>query len=125
MSAYTYGNPGLTKAYSAEAEVLPNKFVKFGTAEGTYVLAAAASDALIGVSAPDRTIAIGETGDVIHSGIAIVTAGGTITRGALVTSDAAGVAVASSSYGNRIGGVALTSAVDGDLFPVLLTHGLA
>jgi hypothetical protein len=60
------------------------------------------------------------------AGIAVVKAGGTIAKGALVTSDAAGKAVAAApgaGVNNRILGIAQESAVNGDLFSVLITLG--
>lgn len=123
MSVHIYGEPGVVKGYVASAEVNPNRFVKFGATEGSYLQAAAASDAICGASAPDRIVGIDGVGDVIHTEIGAVQAGGNITRGTLLTSDANGKAIAASS-GNRIGGMALRSAVLDDVFPVLLMQGV-
>ena len=43
-------NPGLVKSMVAEAAVLPYRVVKFGTADGQVIQAAAAADALVGVA---------------------------------------------------------------------------
>ena len=40
-------NPGLVKSMVAEAAVLPYRVVKFGTADGQVIQAAAAADALV------------------------------------------------------------------------------
>jgi hypothetical protein len=118
-------NPLLTKAYNAGGAIGPGLFVKFSGA-GTVVLGAAATDAVIGVSRQTVSAATGDRVDVQHVGIADVFAGGSITRGGLVTCDGAGKAVASSpSTGttDRSLGIALESAAAGDIIPVLLNIG--
>lgn len=119
--------PTLIKNYTAgTGGVREGRIVKFGAADYEVVEAAAAADLLIGVGAQPGEAAAGERCDVIHQGIAKVIAGGTITRGALVTSNASGQAVAavpSAGANNRIIGIALTAAVANDVFPILLTQG--
>lgn len=103
-----------------------NRIVKFGAADGEVVNSAAATDAHIGVCIQPGGAAAGARADVAVDGIAEVVAGGTITRGALVTSDANGAAVAaapSAGSNNRVLGVAQVSAASGDIFPVLLKQG--
>ncbi len=119
-------NPGLTKNYNAGGAISKRRFVKFGTDDRAVVQAAAATDSIIGVSTDVDTV-IGEPTDVIHGGIALVQAGGAITRGQEVTSDANGKAVAATpaaGVNNRIAGIALQSAVLDDLFTVLLAPGV-
>lgn len=116
----------LTKTYLAGAAVNPYRFIKMGAADETVVQAAAVSDPIIGASDSLGAAATNDRVDVIHTGIVSVKAGGTITRGNPVTSDASGQAVAaapSAGANNYIGGLALASAVSGDLFPVLLSPG--
>lgn len=118
-------NPLLTKAYNATATIGPGLFVKF-SGSGSVAPAAAATDSIIGASRPGVTAASGDRVDVQHVGIADIVAGGTITRGGLVTSDSAGKAVASApSTGttDRSCGIALESAAAGDIIPVLLAIG--
>lgn len=110
-------NPLLIKNFTAGGNIAANRFVKL-SADGTVVTAAADTDAIIGVNdglAADS----GARADVILAGIATVAAGGNITRGALVTSDATGQAV-TSTENNRNAGIALVSAVQNDLIPVLV-----
>jgi len=119
-------NQGLTKNYNAGGAVTQRRFVKFGADDKTVVLAAAATDLIIGAST-DIDTALGEPTDVQMDGIAILKAGGAITRGNEVTSDATGQAVAAApgaGANNRIGGIALASAANGDLIPVLLSPGV-
>ncbi len=103
-----------------------NRIVKLGAADGEVVNSAAAADAHLGICIQPGGSLVGVRADVAISGAAEVIAGGTITRGSLVTSDAAGAAVAAApaaGVNNRVIGMAMVSAVAGDIFPVLLTQG--
>lgn len=102
------------------------RIVKLGAADGQVVEATAVADFLLGVSCQPGTAANGERCDVVLSGIADVQAGGTITRGALITTDNAGRAVAaapSAGANNRILGVAMVGAATDDIIQVLLSQG--
>ena len=114
----SWRNPLLDKTYTAGGTINPYRFVKFGGSDTAMLQAAAASDALIGV-AGQIGAASGERLDVTFVGIGEVEAGGSITRGNSVTSDANGKAVAASD-GNVIIGKALMSASSGDIIPILL-----
>jgi hypothetical protein len=111
-------NPVLTKAFVAGGAIAANTIVKFGADDDTVVIATAAADLSIGV-AENITAASGERVDVIQQGIADVKAGGSIARGAMVTANASGQAVAAAST-NRTIGIALASAASGDIIPVLI-----
>lgn len=119
--------PVLTAAFIAESAVTRCRIVKPGTADGSVIQAtAAATDAQFGiVGALD-----GEAGkrvDIIVCGIAEVEFGGTVTRGALVCSDANGKAVAAGpTAGNnqRIIGVAMVSAAANDIGDCLLSPSI-
>ena len=116
-------NTEMVKSYTAEGAIGPCLIVKFGAADYGVVAAAAATDKLIGVTRPLLSIASGESCDVIHSGIAEIKLGGTVTRGDLVTSDASGqgvTAAPAAGTNNRHVGVALVSGVSGDIIPVLI-----
>lgn len=118
-------NATLIKSFKAEAAVNKCRIVKMGAADGQVVQGAAATDALIGVST-DIDAAINERCDVIMSGEADIEFGGTVTRGALLTSDASGRAVAaapSAGNNNRTIGVALVSAVVGDIGRMQISQG--
>lgn len=115
-------NPTLSKAFTAGGAVTKRRLVKFGSADATVVQAAAATDLIIGASG-DLDAASGARVSVVVAGIADVEAGGNITRGALVTADADGKAVAAApaaGVNNRVAGVAMVSAASGDIIPVLL-----
>lgn len=111
-------NPGLIKTFVAGAAVAAYRIVKFGASDSAVLQAAASTDAPIGVTGI-LGAASGERVDVILSGVAEVEYGGTITRGALITADANGKAVAASA-GNQIIGRAMVSGVSGDIGSVLL-----
>jgi hypothetical protein len=93
------------------------RFVNVNSSGQAVRVSSAGGDA-IGVlqNKPD---AAGKAATVATSGIVKVVAGGTIAAGAKVQSDASGDALTAAS-GDAVLGVALASAVDGDVFPVLL-----
>ncbi len=113
-------NHDFNKSFLAEGAIAAHRLVKFGTADDAIVIAAAGADAIIGVN--DLAVAQGEVASVVMGGVAIVEYGGTVTRGALLTSDASGRAVAAATT-NRVIGVAMVSGVVGDLGSVLLSAG--
>lgn len=111
-------NPLLTKAYDLGAAAVAGRTIVKLSADGTVVAAAAATDALIGVTNAVAA-ATGERADVVQSGIADVICGGVVTRGGLLTSDASGHAVTASAN-DRVVGIALVSGVSGDIIPCLI-----
>lgn len=118
-------NPGLTKAYVADADIAPYLIVKAGSVDGNIALATANTDKIKGVSSNVGT-AQGQECDVIHDGIANVTAGGTVADGDWLTVDASSRAItAAPAAGTNVQvlGKAMTSAVVGDVFPVLIALG--
>lgn len=116
-------NHGLIKSYTAGSAIAANTLLKFGADDRTMVPAVAATDLIVGV-ADGYAIATGQMVDCIMDGIAMVKAGGTITRGQPITANASGQGIASTAAaGARIVGFALASAVSGDLFPVQLSPG--
>lgn len=137
-------NPGLTKTFVAGGAIAKRRIVAFGAGDGLVVQAQAATDALIGVAA-DLDAASGARVDVHLSGVVEVEFGGTVTRGALVSADATGKAVAATRHTHsenaagtytqdattgagstgRVIGVAMASAVAGDIAGVLLSPNFA
>lgn len=115
----------LAKNFLAEAAILANRIVKFGAADGGVLQAAAVGDKLIGVT-DNIGPASGERCDIIVAGIADIKAGGAITRGDLITTDATGQAVTAApgaGTNNRVIGIAQKSGVSGDVIEVLLQPG--
>lgn len=122
MGKTTHG--GLTKTYTATAAVTKRRIVKFGAADGAVIPAAAATDLLVGVSG-DIDAAIGERCDVHMLGcIADVEYGGTVARGDLLTADASGRAITTTTAANRYIGIAEVSGVVGDIGSVVISPGL-
>ncbi len=118
-------NPGLTKSYTAGGTINPYRIVKFGSADGEVVQAAAAADLSIGVAVfPGSAASAGERIDVAHDGIVDVEYGGTVTRGQKLTSDASGRAIAavpSAGANAQIIGYAVVSAVSGDIADMMIS----
>lgn len=116
-------NQDFQKGFLAGGVIAAHRIVKFGSSDTQVVQAAAATDSLIGV-ADLGAAASGDSVSVVMGGIAVVEYGGTVTRGALLTADASGKAVAAApanGANNRIIGTALVSGVTGDLGSVLIT----
>lgn len=114
-----------TKAFRAEAAVTKRRIVCFGAGDDLVIQSSAAASAHIGVSS-EIDVVTGEPCDVHLAGIAEVEFGGTVTRGALLTSDATGRAIAATAAAGtniRTIGVAMCSAVVGDIGPILLEPG--
>lgn len=120
-------NPGLIKTLLAGAAIEPRRIVKFGADDAHAIQSAAITDGHIGVTELGAEAAE----DVVTfatEGLAIVEYGGTVTRGALLTSDSVGRAIAAAPAAGanaRIIGVAMISGVLGDLGSVKISHGSA
>lgn len=133
------------KSYTAQGAIPKRSIVKFGTVDGTVTLAAASTDGMMGVAVSANDAADGDRIDVARSDIAEVIAGGNITRGDQLTSDANGHAVTAARHTHtentagayaqnattsvatvdRVIGIAEVSAVAGDIFDALIAPGSA
>lgn len=120
-------NPGFIKSYNAVANISAYHLVKpSGVNDGEVVPAAAATDAIIGVS-QNVDVLNGQTVDVIHDDTANLQLGGNVAFGDPITSDANGCGVKAAptaGANNRIIGFAMTSGVSGDIIPVLVQPGV-
>lgn len=103
--------PVLTLTLTAAEDISAHRFV---TVSGQKATGAAIALGVTGASASS-----GEAVDVIVEGTAVVEAGASITKGALVTGDAEGKATTAGS-GNYVYGIALEDANAGDLLEVVL-----
>lgn len=117
--------PTLIRAFEASAAIPAFTIAKFSdTAASSKVATAAAdTDPIAGVTGSLGAVTAGDMADLTLSGIALVTAGGTITTGALLTPDASGnaiVAVPTAGVFMSIIGRALAPAVAGDVFEFLV-----
>jgi lipopolysaccharide export system protein LptA len=116
--------PVLTRTYLTGGAITKRRIVKWGSADHTVVQATAATDSLIGVAA-ELDAASGERIDVHLSGVVEVEFGGNVTRGAQITADTSGKAVAAApaaGVNNGIIGIAMVSGVSGDIGTVLLAQ---
>jgi len=119
-------NQIIVKTYVAGAALADNQLVKFGASDDVVIPAAAASDAIVGVVDAPGGVASGRRVDVVILGVTDVQAGGAITRGAPLTADANGKAVAAAPAAGanaRTIGFALSSMVSGDIMPALVIPG--
>ena len=116
----------LAKNYTAGAAINAFRIVKF-SAPDTLILAAAATDFLIGINSEVAPVT-GERCDAALQGIAFCEAGAAIAVGAMVTSDAVGrgvTAAPGAGVNNRVIGIALEAATAaGDVIRVLLEPGV-
>lgn len=108
------------RSYFAGGAIPAKSLVKFKAGSSDTVLAAsAATDNIIGIS--DLAAASGDKVDVAHGHYAEVVAGGSISAGDFITSDANGAAVtAAKVVGSlvRVAGMALYDASAGDIILV-------
>lgn len=121
-------SPTSVKTYIAGAAVTKRRIVKLGAADGAVVMSAgaASTEFHIGVST-EIDSASGEPCDVIRDGFADVEFGGTVVRGAPVTSDSTGRAVSASpsaGVNHRIIGFAEVSSLIGDVGTIFINPGL-
>ena len=115
MSQSVYGP---IKSFKTATDLSAKQYfiVKLSAAQ-TVALASAATDILIGVLRNEPESGQAAEVHMINGGAsAKVKAGGTISAGDMITSDSAGKAVATTTTGNYVLGMALEAAVDGDVF---------
>lgn len=112
-------DPKLIKSFKAGGVIPSNSLVKFGASDNEVVAAAAATDAVIGISVLGADAA-GDIVDVALGGIEEVKLGGTVSAGALLTSDASSKAIAATVAGSRVAGYAMESGVSGDIIGVCI-----
>jgi hypothetical protein len=117
-------NEGLTKTLLAGAAILKNRIVVFGADDTHVIMASTATGTSIGISDNLGATAAEDTIDVIMNDIALVTLGGTVTAGDLLTADATGRAITTTTATNRVIGVAMESGVIDDIGSVLISPSL-
>lgn len=118
--------PGLTTAKRAAGAVAARRICVHGASDGLAAQAAASTALLIGIST-DIATADGQPFDVIRSGVAPVEYGGNVSRGAALTADAQGRAIAATlpvAANTYIVGFAEVSGVLGDIGSVLIAPAL-
>lgn len=113
---------GLIKTFYADGTLEGRKLVTFGTGKLKVKQATAAADALIGVTTQIGSESNGRV-DVIFSGITEVVAGGTISKGEVLTSDASGNVITATQAADRVIGISLEDVVVGDFATILIAQG--
>lgn len=117
------GTMNTFRSYAAQAAVEAFRIIKPGAADQSAIKAAAATDFLMGTS-DSLDKATGEMVDVYASPMGEVRLGGTVARGAALTSDANGKAISTTTVGHRIIGFAEASGVADDVIPYLRALGV-
>ncbi|KPF98814.1 hypothetical protein IP86_10830 [Rhodopseudomonas sp. AAP120] len=115
------------KAHTADAAIRGNRIVAFHASKQAAIEGASNTAALIGVSTLPGAPKDGVV-DVVQSGPAEVVLGGNVDRGAQVTSDDQGRAVALpapavAAKTVRTIGQVQTSGVEGDIVPIIVSAG--
>ena len=118
----TKGRPGPIVPFIAGADLARQRIVGHGTADDTVTYPTDSTEANFGVT--DRPAKRGQPVDVCVYGVVAVEYGANVTRGDLLASDAAGKAVAISTTGHRVIGVALATGADGDIGRMIITQGI-
>lgn len=112
-------NQDCIKSFVAGADIPANRAVKFGVDDNTVILAAAATDSIIGIS--DIGGLNGQRLDIILADVGEISYGGTVTRGDLLTANATGQAITRTVAGSRVIGFAVVSGVIGDIGSVFIS----
>lgn len=120
MSQVTHWTP--RKASAAIGAFLIVAGTGTHTADGSVVQANADTSKALGVSG-SRAVVADETVEIAITGIADVKYGGNVAVGDLLTSDSDGKAVATTTAGKRVVGIAMAAGVDDDIGEVLLAPG--
>lgn len=108
---------------TAEGSIGKYHIIKSGAGVNSCVLAAAATDKLLGTSDELDHVA-GELVDMAVGPVPKVVLGGVVAAGDALTSDANGAAIATTTTGNRLIGYAEIAGVAGDVITYLRAPGV-
>lgn len=112
-------NTGINRTFKSAADLEGKQYrICKVTAQNTVNLASAATDVLAGVINNAPIAGTGSNVDVRMRGQGAshkVILGGTVTIGAKLTADANGAAVATTTSGDQVVGIALMAGVSGDI----------
>lgn len=116
--------PGFSFTLPADTDMSATQYLAVDVnSTGEAIVPTGAGDRIVGIR-QNKPVA-GEAATIVHSGISLWTAGGVVTTGDLVSTDAAGKAKTAASTDLKQGIALQTSANDGELIAVLLTPGPA
>jgi hypothetical protein len=116
--------PSVIASYTAGEVLGVGLVVKFGATDNVVVQADAETDLLIGIYAGDRAAVAGEAVPVVLLGLTTGIAGDTVTRGQLLTAETTTARLVPAGADESVIAVALASAVDGGVVPVLVVPSL-
>ena len=114
-----YENMPETITVPASADLSSHQY-KLMTVNSSGLAALGTASTLIVGVLQNKPTAAGEASSLCWAGVSKVKAAGVITAGARVTSDANGLAVAATSAGDAVIGVALATSAANDIIPVLI-----
>lgn len=119
MSQY---NEGKLLTFEAAGDLSAKQYliVKPGSGENDIAVASAASDELLGVLQNDPVQY--QEAAVMIDGTTKVIAGGSISKGAMITTDSNGKAIATTTAGNKVIGIAIEDADANDVFEMAIVH---
>ncbi|MEY2686662.1 MAG: hypothetical protein RL375_860 [Pseudomonadota bacterium] len=107
----------------AEASVPAYSVVKTGTAAGSCIVGATATDKVLGTSDELDHVA-GEMVDIAVGPVPKVRLGGTVAVGDALTSNATGAAIVTTTIGHRYIGFAEQAGVSGDVITYFRSLGV-
>ena len=116
----------IIKSFVAGGAIAHRRLVKIGAADDTVIQAAAAGDAIIGVSDCPGGVASGARVDVVLFGVADLEFGGIVARGGLIASDADGKGVAAApaaGVNNGVAGRTWVTTASGDILQTFINPG--
>lgn len=114
-----WSNKGLIKSYTGSGEIPAYSVVAASGSAGVVILGTSAAGPIIG-AADELPSSEGERRDVVHSGIADLTAGAACTFGEFLTCGTQGYVIPATA-GDRTIGIAMEPAdAAGDRIPVCL-----
>lgn len=111
------------QAYLAGGIIAKGKVVKKGSDDKHVAVCSAATDKMVGLM-QNASSAAEDVVEVAVSGGAKGLAGGTIAMGDLLTANSDGELIATTTEDDRVIGIAMQDAVDGDIFAVKISQGI-
>lgn len=115
MSSYAQPN---VLTFKADGVIIKGAAVKAGSDKAHVAIAAAATDKIVGIALNATTAAEDLVEIALPGGGSKAKAGGTVSFGDLLTADADGKLVATTTANNRVVAIAMEDAVVDDLFSV-------
>jgi len=111
----------ITKQVSADSTALSGKAMQ--DSSGKIAVASAATQIPMGILVEVASSSTSAAGTVCVDGPVFALAGGTITEGANLTTNASGALIVTTTKGNQVWGQALEDAASGDFFEMNVNYG--